>query len=124
MAVTPLRCSSEWEGLSTHYSTDLVGQLEESSINQTDTQAEADDIRQYAHNNNTPTPTATPNTHAYFLHTSATQCICILLFLSCFSVAFRYHHLFTFFFHSLIFSIIHLSPLFVPPTLSGSPCYK
>lgn len=46
MAVTLLRCSSEWEWLSTHYSSDLGGQLEESSINQTVAQAEADDSRQ------------------------------------------------------------------------------
>ena len=45
-AVTPLRCSSEWERLSTLYSTDLGGHLEESSINQTDAQAQADDSRQ------------------------------------------------------------------------------
>lgn len=45
-AVTPLWCSSKWEKLSTHYSSDLGGQLEESSINQTDAQAEADDSRQ------------------------------------------------------------------------------
>lgn len=46
MAVTLLRCGSEWEWLSTHYSSDLGGQLEESSINQTVAQAEADDSRQ------------------------------------------------------------------------------
>lgn len=45
-AVTLLRCGSEREWLSTHYSSDLGGQLEESSINQTVAQAEADDSRQ------------------------------------------------------------------------------
>lgn len=46
MAVTLLWCSSEWERLSTHYSSDLGGQLEESNINQSVAQAEADDSEQ------------------------------------------------------------------------------
>lgn len=46
MAVTLLWCSSEWERLSTHYSSDLGGQLEESNINQSVAQAEEDDSKQ------------------------------------------------------------------------------
>ena len=80
-AVTPLRCSREWEELSTHYSSDLGGQLEESSINQTDAQAEADDSRQQCPQQQPPlhlhqqhTHTLIPHTHIYFPCTF----ICIL----------------------------------------------
>lgn len=46
MAVTLLWSSSEQERLSTHYSSDLGGQLEESNINQSVARAEADDSKQ------------------------------------------------------------------------------
>lgn len=45
-AVTLLRCADGWEWLGAHHSGDLAGQLEESGINQTVAQAEADDGRQ------------------------------------------------------------------------------
>lgn len=44
--VTLLRCADGWEWLGAHHSGDLAGQLEESGINQTVAQAEADDGRQ------------------------------------------------------------------------------
>lgn len=64
-AVTPLWCCSEWERLSTHYSSDLGGQLEESSINQTDAQAEADDSRQQCSQQTPPQPPAPSLTHTH-----------------------------------------------------------
>lgn len=80
-AVTPLWCSSKWERLSTHYSSDLGGQLEESSINQTDAQAEVDDSRQQCSQQPPPAHTYTfthlqPSSHTY-IYLPACPFICI-----------------------------------------------
>lgn len=108
-AVTPLRCSSEWEELSTHYSTDLGGQLEESSINQTDAQAEADDGRQQCPQQPPPPKHTT--------HLFPCTLICILplasLIFFLFLLLFLHITLFPFLssiFLSLVFPIIHLPP--------------
>lgn len=82
------------ERLSTHYSSDLGGQLEESSINQTDAQAEADDSRQQCSQQPPPAHTHTlthlqtsshtsTSLHIY-LHSSSDYFIYILsLFVAC-----------------------------------------
>lgn len=128
-AVTPLRCGSEWERLSTHYSSDLGGQLEESSINQTDAQAEADDSRQQCSkqpppnthppiNTTTSTPANPPRLSTslqIYLHSSSA----VLYFLSLSFCCLAFHTSPpSLFFLSLSF---HLSPLFFPSSFSLLP---
>ena len=119
-AVTPLQCGGEWERLSTHYSTDLGGQSEESSINQTDTQAEADDSRQQCSkqtlppppiNTTTSNPSNPPHIHVYLpLH--------LFAFLVCLPIFSLSVHISPSFFSSPSF---HLSPLFSPSSISPVP---
>ena len=143
MAVTPLWCGSEWEELSTHYSSDLGGQLEESSINQTDAQAEADDSRQQCPQQQPPHPQHHTHKLTYTLthshtHQHRLQCfshthlppstvIFLLYFLlfSFFSVAFYISHSSLFI---SFFSVSHFSHhsslsflLFVCPNPSQDP---
>ena len=133
-AVTPLQCGSEWERLSTHYSSDLGGQSEESSINQTDAQAEADDSRQQCSkqtllpppiNTTTSNPSNPPHIHVYLpLHLFA-----FLVRLPIFSLSV---HISRSFFLSFFPSLSSFFPIIqLPPSSSlyalnplWIPCYK
>lgn len=132
-AVTPLQCGSEWERLSTHYSSDLGGQSEESSINQTDAQAEADDSRQQCSkqtlppppiNTTTSNPSNPPHIYIYLpLHWFA--------FLVCLHIFSLSVHISRSFF-PLLLSISLFSPIIHLPLSSSLyalnplwiPCYK